>query len=49
MVYTKAQGQVKGIHCGMKIMFTQSDEEEHQNNPLQDREVFHDDVLDQLM
>ena len=42
MVCMEAQGLVKCIHCGMKILCTQCDDEEHKKNPLHDREIFHD-------
>lgn len=38
----EAQGLVKCIHCGMKILCTQCDDEEHRKNLLHDREIFHD-------
>lgn len=42
MVCMEAQGLVKCIHCGMKILCTQCDDEEHKKNPLHDREIFRD-------
>ena len=42
MVCMEAQGLVKCIHCGMKILCTQCDDEEHRKNLLHDREIFHD-------